>query len=328
MFKYSELDIDNIEKVVGQSYKDRMKEVLKLFKVSNTPIIFTGNSGTGKTIVAKNIASRYAKKNNVPAYFIQLSPDQTKTNIILGLRLINGSLQAQNGVVAECMEQGGIIVIDEATHATQSLLLMFNSLMDKDSITSIGDKIIKAKDTFRIIFCCNDSNYSGNIKLPQSFCNRPIAYHFDYPSFDEELEIAINMLDIKGVSYNEDVLTYFVRIMRELRGIDIPLSCRNIFSATLLLSTKKVIENKDIVIENDSEAKFKKIISLVRDYKVIDAITKNDILNEEKLINLFCSIGFENINEVIKQTFMYYLDFDGAVFSRDDYKNKLEGFLL
>ena len=126
MFKYSELDITAVKPVVGANSLERCKDITKLLNISNTPIMLTGASGTGKTHSAKKIASYYAKKHNVPAYFIQLSPDQTKTNVILGLRLINGSLVVQNGVVAECMERGGIIIIDEVTHATQSLILMLN----------------------------------------------------------------------------------------------------------------------------------------------------------------------------------------------------------
>jgi MoxR-like ATPase len=329
MVKYSELDIHNVDKIVGSNYIARAKEVLRLLKTSNVPIMFTGVSGAGKTVTAKNIAAVYAKKFNVPAYFIQLSPDQTKTNIILGLRLINGSLQVYNGVVAEAMERGGIIIVDEATHATQSLLLMFNSLMDIDSVTSVGDKIIKAKDTFRVIFCCNDSKYSGNVKLPQSFCNRLITYNFEYPEFEEEVQIAENMLEKNNIDYNEQVLKYFVKLMTQLRDTEIPLSVRNVYSAMLLFSVKGLDSEEEVEVEvtGDMETKFKKIISMITGTDVKN-INKNDILNEEEFIKYIYKVGFSNINEIIKQCFMYYLDIDGSVFVKNNYKNRLEGFLL
>lgn len=328
MFKYSELDINNIEKIVGETYKERAREIMKVLKVSNTPLMLTGFSGTGKTITAKNIAAKYAKLNNVPAYFIQLSPDQTKTNIILGLRLINGTLTACNGVVAECMEQGGIIVVDEATHATQSLLLMFNSLMDTDSISSIGDKIIRAKDTFRIIFCCNDSSYAGNTKLPQSFCSRLIAYYFDYPSFEEETKILSNMLKNKDIKIDVILSRYLIGLVRELRSSDMPLSVRNAFSASLLISvtSKTNIEDFDAT-DKKMETKFKKLLSTANNIRVED-ITLNDILEDEETLKVIYSIGIEKLNEIIKQSYMYYLDIDQSVVFRNAYKKKVEDILL
>ena len=53
-------------------------------------------SGSGKSIIAMNLARQYALAKNVPAYYVQLSPEQTKTSLILGLRLENGSLAVKN----------------------------------------------------------------------------------------------------------------------------------------------------------------------------------------------------------------------------------------
>lgn len=116
-----------------------------------------------------------------------MSPEQTKTSLILGLRLENGSLTVKNGVVADCMEKGGSIIVDEAAHSVQEILLMFNSILDRTSVTAIGDKMIYANEDFLIVFCANDSRYAGSVKLPQSFAQRLVSFYFDYPVADDEL---------------------------------------------------------------------------------------------------------------------------------------------
>ena len=105
---------------------DISDEPIKRGITTNRNKFVLGPSGSGKSIIAMNLARQYALAKNVPAYYVQLSPEQTKTSLILGLRLENGSLAVKNGVVADCMERGGIIIVDEATHSVQEILLMFN----------------------------------------------------------------------------------------------------------------------------------------------------------------------------------------------------------
>jgi MoxR-like ATPase len=164
-----ELNLDKVPKLVGKVARDRFMEISTLLENSSWPIYLVGPSGSGKSIMAMNVAGWYSKKYGVPAYYVQLSPDQTKTSLILGLRLINGSLVPVKGLIATAMEKGGIVIVDEAAHATQELLLMFNSICDRTSITAIGDAIVESKDSFRVVFASNSSSYAGNSKLPQSF---------------------------------------------------------------------------------------------------------------------------------------------------------------
>lgn len=186
---YSHLDPSQVPELVGEDAAKRLSRCLSILNNTIWPLYLTGPSGSGKTLTAMNIAKQYSQAHCVPAYYVQLSPEMTKTSLILGLRLISGSLQVVDGVVAHCMQTRDIIVVDEAAHTTHELLLMFNSILDRTSVTSVGDRIIYAADTFRIIFCSNDSSYAGNVRLPQSFAQRMVSFHFDYPSFESEFLI-------------------------------------------------------------------------------------------------------------------------------------------
>lgn len=112
----TQLDLQQIPKIVGEDGTQLLARCYAVLEHTRWPLYIVGPSGSGKSIIAMNLARQYALAKNVPAYYVQLSPEQTKTSLILGLRLENGSLAVKNGVVADCMERGGIIIVDEATH--------------------------------------------------------------------------------------------------------------------------------------------------------------------------------------------------------------------
>ena len=333
----STLDFSNVPSIVGKEPIRFFNQGYKIVKKTNWPLYITGPSGSGKSIIAMNIAKKYASENNVPAYYVQLSPEQTKTSLILGLRLKNGSLEAINGVVAECMEQGGIIVIDEATHSTQEMLLMFNSILDRTSITSIGDKTIISKSTFRVIFCANDSKYSGNVKLPQSFAQRLVGMYCGYSSFEDEITIINQMLEDEydaEITVPQPVIMYIVSLMRELRSDDYPLSVRNGSIATVLLQIapkKKASE----VTEDDVYFKSGSNVESVRRV-IANRIFNGKVRGVEELngkemaqfTRYITRVGVDSFRDIILQSFMYYLDIDMGFYDIAEIKNRLKQVAL
>lgn len=331
------LDFSNVPEVVGEEPIKFFKQGYKIIKKTNWPLYITGPSGSGKSIIAMNIAKQYASECNVPAYYVQLSPEQTKTSLILGLRLKNGSLEAVNGVVAECMERGGIIVIDEATHSTQEMLLMFNSVLDRTSVTSIGDKTVVSKSSFRIIFCANDSKYSGNVKLPQSFAQRLVGMHCGYSSFEDEVAIINRMLEDEyedKVTVPQPVIRYIVSLMRELRSDEYPLSVRNGSIATVLLQIapkKKAssVANDDTYFTSGSNVEsvrrtianriFNSVVRSVED------LNGNEIAQFTRYIT---RVGVDNFRSIILQSFMYYLDVDMGFYDITEVKERIKQVAL
>lgn len=325
------LDLKNIPKLIGDEPTKTAKQAYKIIKNTNWPLYLTGPSGSGKTIIAMNLAKKYSKANNVPAYYVQLSPELTKTSLVAGLRLVDGSLKSVNGIIAECMENGGIVIVDEATHSTQELLLVFNSILDRTSITAFGDRTITSKDTFRIIFCSNDSKYSGNVKLPQSFSQRLVAIYCDYPTWEDEVKISEEVAKsecVKGCFVPKPVINYVVSLMREVREEDFPLSVRNVSIALVLLELaqkqKGKIEKLDTYFTdgNNIESMRRNIAKRIfnKESTGIEELSGDEI---ETFFKYLTIVGIINFKNIILQSFMYFLDVDMGMYNLGTVKEKL-----
>ncbi|MGL5512873.1 MAG: AAA family ATPase, partial [Sporomusa sp.] len=316
---FAHLDPEHIPNLVGEDAKRRLSECLKILNTTAWPLYFIGPSGSGKTLMAMNLAKEYSAEHSVPAYYVQLSPEMTKTSLILGLRLIDGSLTVVDGIVADCMQNGGIIVVDEAAHTTHELLLMLNSILDRTSVTSVGDKIIYSTDTFRIIFCSNDSSYAGNVRLPQSFAQRLVAQNFDYPSFESEVsitkQIATDECEIP-LNVPESVIKYIVATIRDLRSGQYPLSSRNSAIITVMLNLAQQSDSSMLTgyftDEDTAEAKRRAAASRILQ-KDIEILTMDDLLSEQvSEFQLFVSsVGVDTFRNAFLSGSMYYLDVDG-----------------
>ena len=333
----SQLDFSSVPEIVGKEPTKLLKRGYKIISNTNWPLYITGPSGSGKSIIAMNIAKKYADENGVPAYYVQLSPEQTKTSLILGLRLIDGSLKAVNGVVAECMEKGGIIIIDEAAHSTQEMLLMFNSILDRTSITSIGDKTVISKDTFRILFCANDSKYSGNVKLPQSFAQRLVGFYCDYPSWEDEVEIVKQVAEDEcdiAIKVPDQVIQYVVSLMREIRKDNFPLSVRNGSIATVLLQLAPKKKASSITEDDRYFTQGSNVESIRRNIanRIFNfSVNSADKLNGSEMrrfTRYVTRVGIGEFKNIILQSFMYHLDLDLGFYDLDQIKDQLKQRIL
>ncbi len=331
------LKLENIPELVGEYAEKRVKDMSRVLFNTRWPLYFIGPSGSGKSIFAMNLGKEYAQKLKVPCYYIQLSPEQTKTSLILGLRLDNGSLKPVKAVVAEAMEKGGIIIIDEATHSTQNLLLMFNSILDRTSVTSIGDEIVYSDKKFRVIFCSNDSNYAGNVKLPQSFAQRMVTFPFDYPPWIDEAKI------IKRIAKDEcecdidvpnSVIKYITSTIRKIRTKDFPLSARNGAIAVVLLQLAEKKKNSDMVDKyftntSNVEALRRQVFSRISDKNEKD-VDMNDLMDDQltETLKYVTSVGIDRFKEIMFSACMYYLDVDGMEMISSQFRTNMEGMII
>lgn len=333
------LDLQKIPHIVGKSGTDLLERCYRMLINTRWPLYIAGPSGSGKSIIAMNIAKKYAETQGVPAYYVQLSPEQTKTSLILGLRLENGTLVARNGIVAECMERGGIIVVDEATHSMQEVLLMFNSILDRTSVTAIGDKIVYASEKFRILFCANDSQYSGNIKLPQSFAQRLVCFYFDYPEAEDELMIVDQILREECMAPDclpVEVKKYIISLMRDMRSKTYPLSVRNAAIAAVMCNLdylaaeerKKKEEIAEYFLQGSNVESIRRSIAARLGEKDVENITDLETPAMLRFIRFVSMIGVKRFKEIILQSFMFYLDVDLGFYDLQLIKDKIAVSIL
>jgi len=339
---YSFLDNKYVPALVGREAGIRLNQLARLLEATSWPLFLTGPSGSGKTSMAMNAAKAYSQKMNVPAYYVQLSPEMTKTSLILGLRLVEGSLRAVDGVVADCMRTGGILIVDEAAHTTHELLLMFNSVLDRTSVTSIGDRIIYSKETFRVIFCSNDSSYAGNVRLPQSFAQRMVAFYYDYPSYLSECEITKKIVEDEcslPIIIPDSVINYIVSVLRGVRSDQYPLSARNSAIVAVLLnlaahnlpadSWKNINLDTYFTDEDTAEAKRMLIASRILN-KSQNLVTMEELMLPEitEFESFVSQIGLNNFRESFLSGCMYYLDVDGLELNQDTIRNTLANQII
>ena len=337
---YSLLDCDRVPTLVGVEAKERLSRLIQVLESTSWPVFLTGHSGSGKTSMAMNLAKEYSARQKVPAYYVQLSPEMTKTSLILGLRLVDGSLMPVDGVVAECMQTGGVLVVDEAAHTTHEMLLMFNSVLDRTSVTSVGDRIVYSAPTFRVIFCANDSSYAGNVRLPQSFAQRLVVFHFDYPSFQPECEITRRIIDDEcatPLALPDSVIRYIVGVLREVRSDQFPVSARNSAIVAVLLnlamgdSPSEESRSLDpyFTDEDTAEAKRRLIASRVLQRDPAHLRLEDLILPEITEFEAFVSqVGLDVFRESFLSGFMYYLDLDGLELNQSTVRNALANRII
>jgi len=267
----SEMDFDAIPELIG--LEDDMKRALHILNNSRVGIYFTGYSGTGKTVFAQNLAMRYVEglrrhgRPDAKGYYVQGTFETTKTSLIAGHRLIQGSMVPVKALVAQALEEGSIVFVDEFGHLMQEVMLTFNSLLDRWSVTSIGDIAIVGHEDFRIIFAGNPTTHAGNTPLPQSFASRLYAWPFDYPSFSQEDRIVRSIVEAtykKKDKVPNAVRRYVVGLYKEHRTPLYPLVARNMATAVVALNAEVRLAKGGYNFSIEDEAVVRNICKLSR----------------------------------------------------------------
>lgn len=122
---------------------DAITKRVELAVNAGEAVLLYGPAGSGKTIMAKQLAEKYSKSANVPIVYQQLYHEMTKGTLIGGETLKNGSVVVEPQIIVTAGVKGAVFVIDECTHTTDPVLLAFNSLIEEPNSTMVGDKEFK-----------------------------------------------------------------------------------------------------------------------------------------------------------------------------------------
>ena len=289
-----------------------------------------------------------------PAYFVGLDRESTKSGIILGYRLDNGTLKPTKSAAAEAMERGGAVALDEATHAQRGVLTMFNSLLDRDARASIGELLIEGDPRTRFIFMHNLVESAGNQPLPPSTASRFVVTRIGYPGQESETKIAkkiymdeLGVVPIKGqeviLPVPDSLIRYTVAFMREIREKhpSLPLSARNAAATYTLFDTLLEIADVDEAQAKqkggymqgpDIDSYFSKGNNAIRRrvasrifWKPEDKVTNADMDSTESIefMKIVTRVGVERSREAWMQNFMYHLDIDGVQYASKQAKEQI-----
>lgn len=338
------LDPNSVPKIVGKEPIERVKELYRLLVSTSIPLYLVGDTGTGKSATMKKLLSLYSKHFDVPAYYFQLSPEDTKSNVIEGFRLIDGTLIPFDGIVAQAAKENAIVGIDEVTHSTQQMLLNLNGMDGSDSVLSTSDRSVNASGV-RMIYGSNRTNVAANIRVPSSWANRVIGIPFDYPSLEDEILITksiasrnLFMIDQddpkkrrlinKPVSVCDSVIRYICSYVASSRSGHYALSSRNSAKAILQLeNTVKRAGNDSYVDPYFSKGSNTESLRVMISQRILGKVVNDTSMLQEpsvvEFIRYVSSVGVDKFREIIKVACGFYIDIDGYEIIFEDQKQKL-----
>lgn len=233
-----------LPRIVGKYAREIYKHVKEVLVETKNPIALVGPTGTAKTLIMLRALNWYSKKFGVPSYYLQMSPDVSRTTLVGGFRLVNGSLVPVKGVIMRAMEEGGIVGLDEFTHAEPEDQASLNSALASESLklVSIGEIEVRAKPTTRFIIAHNPITYSGNKAVPLALRRRFYTIMVDFPPIEDEVEIVNAILRRE---YRIEMESYWIRflvsVIRSVRSEDAPISPANV--AMALASVARLLRN-------------------------------------------------------------------------------------
>ena len=162
----------------------KFNEVLTLVE-NNISVLLTGEKGTGKTTLAKQIADKLELK-----FYSMSMTRQTTLSHLLGFMSINGTYVPT--LFKEAFENGGLMLLDEIDAADANVLLSINTI--ENGYLSFPTGIINAHPDFRLMATANPANehnaYTGRSKLDAATLDR-----FDIVEIERDSNLEKSLID-------------------------------------------------------------------------------------------------------------------------------------
>lgn len=250
--KSTTLKIDEKEiKFEGEVLHHKFEEVLK-FVASNEPVFLTGEAGTGKNFLCKQIA----KALNLDFYFSNAVSQEYK---ITGFTDAMGKYQETQFYKA--FKNGGLFMLDEMDASIPEVLVILNSAIANryfDFPAPIG--YVEAHKDFRVIAAGNtfgegaSYQYVGRNQLDGASLDRFACVNITY---DREIEKAIS-------NGNEELINYITELRKtcKLTNIQLIVSYRAVDRITKMENQIGLVETLNTCLfKNTNERELSSIIS-------------------------------------------------------------------
>ncbi len=298
-------DKEFVETSYIQSIMARAKNYLE----AGFPVHFRGPAGTGKSTLAKHLASQLGR----PVVLIH-GDEQMDTNRLVGGEsgyqfkkvrdnFISTVLKeeevmtkhwSENQVTSAC-KHGYTLIYDEFTRSRPEANNIFLSILQDRLLTlndhsNRQDPYISVHRDFKAIFTSNPEEYAGTHKTQDALRDRMVTIDLEYPDFDTELNIVYNKARLPM-----DVCILLTKIIRTLRNLKEYDSAPTIRSGIMIAKTLTVMDMEpsdnmplfitycqDILTSNASPSIKRKNQELIK--KVISEIVASEMNQKSRFL--------------------------------------------
>ncbi|MFX0086812.1 MAG: AAA family ATPase [Candidatus Hodarchaeota archaeon] len=183
---------------------------------NHIPIVIEGESGTGKTELAKTLAKALRR----PFYRVDGDENLTITKIrgwfdpplVMKTGFNEKSFIA--GPLVRAMKEGGLFFFNEVNRAPSESINGVLAVMDERQIEIPQLERMSAIDEFYSIFTLNPLEYVGTNPLPEAFFDRCVIIRLKHKSGDEAKQIVQLRTDCE----DKDLITKIVTLTERTRS--------------------------------------------------------------------------------------------------------------
>lgn len=156
----------------------------------NLNILLTGETGTGKTSMIRELAQ--ITGNQVVRF--TLTGETTVDEFVGKYELENKNTIWKDGVLIRALKEGHWLVVDEINAALPEILFVLHSLLDDDRYVMVSNhdgEIVRPHSNFRFFATMNPmEEYAGTKELNKAFASRfDMVLRVDYPDAQSEINI-------------------------------------------------------------------------------------------------------------------------------------------
>jgi len=259
------------------------------------PIFVTGLSGNGKTL---NVSQACAELNR-ECVRVNVTIETDEDDLIGGFRLVNGETKFNLGPVAQAMEKGAVLLLDEIDLASNKIMCLQPVLEGNGIYIKKINRYIKPAKGFTVIATANtkgkgsdDGRFIGTNILNEAFLERfPVTMEQPYPATATEKKIVLGSMEKYG-KVDEKFATKLVTWAEVIRksfydgAVDELISTRrldHIVKAFAIFGDRmKAIELCVNRFDEDTKASFMDLYSKVDEDVVVPSEPTEETISEEE----------------------------------------------
>jgi len=245
---------------VESKYVKEITERAVLYIKAGFPIHFRGPSGTGKTTLAMNVATKIGR----PVVMIHGDEEFTTSDLVGGEhgyrfrkvvdRFVSRVLKVEEDMIKRWVDSrltvackyGFTLIYDEFTRSRpEANNILLSILQEKMMDLPVGrgeDPYLKVDPDFTAIFTSNPEEYAGVHRSQDALRDRMITMDLDH--FDYDTEIAITRAKSKLLKRDVEVIVNIVRGLRESEKCEFAPTVRGCIMIAKTLKVQNITPSK------------------------------------------------------------------------------------